>query len=79
MQRYLSKVTPTKRGKDSESRRINRLIKDQGIMQVRLENANPSIFTEFRDQRLQDGVRACQYDLVLLRHAWNIARIEWDW
>ena len=26
-----------------------------------------------------DGVRACQYDLVLLRHAWNIARIEWGW
>ena len=30
-------------------------------------------------QRIQDGVRACQYDLVLLRHAWNIARIEWGW
>mgnify|MGYP005696344141 FL=1 len=79
MQRYLNKVTPTKRGKDPESRRINRLIKDQGLMQVRLENANPFIFAEFRDKRLEDGVRACQYDLVLLRHAWNIARIEWGW
>ena len=40
---------------------------------------SPCIFADFRDQRIQDGVRACQYDLVLLRHAWNIARIEWGW
>ena len=28
---------------------------------------------------MKDGVRACQYDLVLIRHAWNIARLEWGW
>ena len=41
--------------------------------------AHPHIFATFRDDRLDDGVRACQYDLVLLRHAWNMARIEWGW
>ena len=48
-------------------------------MSVFLTKAHPSIFASFRDKRLSDGVRACQYDLVLLRHAWNMARIEWGW
>jgi integrase len=79
MQRYLNEVTPSKRGKDPESRRIKRLLKDRSLMQIRLAEADPCVFAKFRDQRLKDGARACQYDLVLLRHAWNIARIEWGW
>ena len=48
-------------------------------MSLTLDKAEPHIFATFRDQRIKDGVRACQYDLVLLRHAWNMARIEWGW
>ena len=79
MLRYLNVVTPTKRGKDQETRRLRRLLSDRRLMSVRLTQAKPCVFADFRDQRIQDGVRACQYDLVLLRHAWNIARIEWGW
>ena len=79
MLRYLNVVTPTKRGKDQETRRLRRLLSDRHLMSVRLTQAKPCVFADFRDQRIQDGVRACQYDLVLLRHAWNIARIEWGW
>ena len=79
MLRYLNAVTPTKRGKDQETRRLRRLLGDRRLMSVRLTRAKPCVFADFRDQRIQDGVRACQYDLVLLRHAWNIARIEWGW
>jgi len=48
-------------------------------MSVSLDQAQPCIFADFRDRRIKDGVRACQYDLVLMRHAWNTARIEWGW
>ena len=48
-------------------------------MKIPLERLHPPILATFRDRRLKDGVRACQYDLVLIRHAWNIASIEWGW
>ena len=48
-------------------------------MIIRLDEKELHHFGTFRDKRLNDGIRACQYDLVLLRHAWNIARIEWGW
>ena len=48
-------------------------------MKVPLKRLLPHILASFRDRRLKDGVRACQYDLVLIRHAWNIALIEWGW
>ena len=79
MERYLAEVTPAKRGKDAEARRLKRLLNEKSLMALRLDKAEPHIFATFRDRRIMDGVRACQYDLVLLRHAWNIARIEWGW
>ena len=48
-------------------------------MNITLQRLHPPILAAFRDRRLKDGVRACQYDLVLIRHAWNIACIEWGW
>ena len=44
-----------------------------------LDKAWPCIFADFRDHRIKDGVRAFQDDLVLMRHACNIARIKWGW
>ena len=79
MRSYLEKVTPTKRGAAQEFRRISRLMKERDLMFTPLLSAKPHIFASFRDRRLKDGVRACQYDLVLLRHAWNMARVEWGW
>ncbi|MDC1157659.1 site-specific integrase, partial [Alphaproteobacteria bacterium] len=77
--RYLDIVTPTKRGRDQEERRLQRLLRDKQFMSISLDQAHPCIFADFRDHRIHDGVRACQYDLVLMRHAWNTARIEWGW
>ena len=79
MQKYLDKVTPHKKGAEPEKRRLNRLLKETRLMQVKLDEAKPHHFATFRDKRLKDGIRACQYDLVLLRAAWNTARIEWGW
>ena len=36
-----------------------------------------SAIANFRDHRLQDGPRACQYDLVIIRHCLKIAINEW--
>ena len=60
-----------------ENRKLKRLLKEKDLMKIPLKRIHPPILAAFRDRRLKDGVRACQYDLVLIRHAWNIARLEW--
>ena len=79
LNRYQETVTPTKRGKAQETRWLSRLLQETQLMSINLNQAKPCIFADFRDRRIHDGVRACQYDLVLMRHAWNIARVEWVW
>ena len=79
MLRYLNEVTPTKRSHGAEVRRVNRLLSEKGLMKTQLDKAEPHVFAAYRDLRLNDGNRTCQYDLILLRHAWNMARIEWGW
>ena len=79
LKRYLETVTPAKRGKAQETRRLHRLLRETQLMSINLNQAKPCTFADFRDRRIHDGVRACQYDLVLMRHAWNIARVEWGW
>jgi integrase len=74
--RYLREVTPQKRGKAPEARRLNRLLKDS-ISLHRLNELSPHRLAEFRDRRLIDGVRACQYDLALIRHCIKLAINEW--
>ncbi len=79
MQKYVKKVTPLKKGAEPETRRLNRLSKETTLMKIKLDEAQPHHFASYRDKRIKDGNRACQYDLVLLRAAWNTARIEWGW
>lgn len=79
MTKYKNEITPKKRGHEVEDRRLRRLLREKEIMKVPLKRLLPHILASFRDRRLKDGVRACQYDLVLIRHAWNIALIEWGW
>ena len=79
VQKYLKKVTPHKKGAETETRRLNRLLKEKSLMAIKLDEAKPHHFASFRDKRIKDGNRAAQYDLVLLRAAWNTARIEWGW
>ena len=78
MTRYRNEVTPQKRNHQREITRLNRLLTEP-IMQLPLSEFTPAKAAAFRDRRLPDGPRATEYDLVLLRHAWNIAKIEWDW
>ena len=78
LSKYLSDVTPKKRHPDPEKRRLNRLLKDP-VSNHFLETFDSTAAAQFRDRRLADGPRTTEYDLVLLRHAWNIAKVEWGW
>ena len=76
LKRYSEEVTPTKKGAAPELRRLKRLINDP-ISETPLGAVTSHLLANFRDRRSLDGVRACQYDLVLIRHCWNIASKEW--
>lgn len=78
MIKYRDEVTPKKRSHQREITRINRLL-TESMMQLQLSEFTPAKAAAFRDRRLPDGPRATEYDLVLLRHAWNIAKLEWGW
>jgi integrase len=79
MKKYLQEVTPKKKGRGPEERRLRRLLREIDLMNTYLKEVDPPVIASYRDRRLKDGVRACQYDLVLIRHAWNIAKLEWGW
>ena len=76
MQRYSQEITPHKKGREPEQRRLHRLLRDP-IAQVPLGKLTSTTLARFRDRRIKDGLRAAQYDLILIRHALKIARLEW--
>lgn len=74
--RYQRDITPHKKGHEAETRRLNRLMRDS-ISDIALSALTGQQLASFRDRRIKDGKRACQYDLVLIRHAIEIGRKEW--
>ena len=77
IKRYLSEITPTKRGWESETRRLKRLLRDP-ISKQQIKKLQTYDFIKFRDRRIDDGTRTCIYDLVLLSHIYNVAMKQWD-
>jgi len=76
LKRYSEEITPLKKGRDPELRRLKRLLRDNISSTPLSKLSGPKLVT-FRDRRMGDGIRAAQYDLVLIRHCLNIARKEW--
>ena len=74
--RYSQEITPLKKGRDTEQRRLNRLLRDP-IAITPLSKLTSAKLAGFRDRRINDGVRAAHYDLVLIKHCIKIARLEW--
>ena len=74
--RYSQEITPLKKGRDTEQRRLSRLLRDP-ITATPLSKLTSAKLAEFRDRRINDGVRAAQYDLILIKHCIKIARLEW--
>ncbi len=76
LRRYRADITPSKKGRDSETRRLNRLLNDS-ISLTPLSDLSGAVLSRFRDRRIKDGKRAAQYDLVLIRHAIEVGCKEW--
>ena len=76
LKRYSQQITPAKRGAETEQRRLNRLINDS-ISDCSIEQLTSKTLASFRDRRLLDGQRACEYDLILIRHCLKVAMSEW--
>ena len=76
LQRYSKEITPAKRGAAIEMYRLRRLINDP-ISSLSIDQLTSQALASFRDKRLRDGHRACQLDLILIRHCLRIAISEW--
>ena len=76
--RYRNEVVVHKRARATETRRIDRLLRDP-VSTVSLASLDATVLAAFRDRRTRDGVRTCRYDLVLIRHALHLARPEWGY
>ena len=74
--RYSQEITPLKKGRHTEQRRLSRLLRDP-IARTPLSKLTSAKLAEFRNRRINDGVRAAQYDLILIKHCIKIARLEW--
>ena len=74
--RYLSEITPTKKGSEREKQRLNRLLKEP-IVNQKIYQLRTGDFLKFKNKRVKDGNRTCAYDLVLLHHIYNTAIKQW--
>lgn len=76
---YAAKVTPRKRGKEWEQRRISWLLK-QPFARLSLSELTPARLSQWRDGRLQEASgETVRRDFNLLSHAINVAIKEWGW
>jgi len=78
LKRYLKEVTPHKKNRDKETWRVKALLK-WSISGVGLPNLTSTIISNFKTLRLVDGARTTRYDLALIRHCLEFARLEWEY
>ena len=78
LNRYLKEVTPHKKSRDKETWRVKALLK-RFISGVGLPNLTSTIISNFKTLRLADGARTTRYDLALIRHCLEFARLEWGY
>ena len=78
LKRYLKEVTPHKKSRDKETWRVKALLK-RFISGVGLPNLTSTIISNFKTLRLADGARTTRYDLALIRHCLEFARLEWGY
>ena len=75
--RYRDEVSNQKKGATTEIYRINKVLKHP-IASERLKHLKPSIFAEYRDERLsQVSSSSVRRELVILRHCLSLAINEW--
>ncbi len=78
LRKYLSHVTAKKKGRISEAYRLQAIIRSP-LGEISVSNIRPHHIAEYKERRLlsvaQPSVRR---ELVILRHAFEVARREWS-
>ena len=78
LKQYLKEVTPHKKSRDKETWRVKALLK-RSVSGVGLNNLTSTIISNYKTLRLVDGARTTRYDLALIRHCLEFARMEWGY
>ena len=78
LKRYLKEVIPHKKSRDKETWRVKALLK-RSVSGVGLNNLTSTIISNYKTLRLVDGARTTRYDLALIRHCLEFARLEWGY
>lgn len=78
LKRYLKEVIPHKKSRDKETWRVKALLK-RSLSGVGLNNLTSTIISNYKTLRLLDGARTTRYDLALIRHCLEFARLEWGY
>ena len=77
LHQYLDSVTPLKRGAQEEGYRIRAMLKDT-IACVSLDRLTSQHIADYRDRRLlKVAPPSVRREIVIIRHAIEIARLEW--
>lgn len=76
--RYLSDVTPRKKGAQQETFRLKRIIRDESICKYQCANMTSEQIATYRDHRLaQVSATTVRLELALFSHAFNTGIREW--
>jgi integrase len=79
LERYMREVTPQKRGKETEAKRLTRLLRDD-LALVRLPCLQSDHLAEWRDRRLSEVSKASVLrDWSLLSNVFTVAIGEWKY
>lgn len=78
LERYKLELTPLKKSADSETIRINRLIREEPLCQHKATALSCKLLAEWRDRRLQEVTGSTvSREIDILSHVINTARREW--
>lgn len=80
LERYLKDITPAKKGRVQEERRIRAWLRRTSLVQMKLSKLKSTHLTEFKKDRLQAGAASntVRLDLALISNLYTIARKEWN-
>lgn len=78
LEKYSSKVTPSKKGKAQEVARINRLLRNP-LAERSLASLKSSDFADYRDDRLEEvSGNTVRLELALISNLFNVAKKDWS-
>ena len=80
LERYRDDVSPKKRGARWEVTRLNQMMRDPLLADVKLSDVGPRHFSAWRDKRLKEvSGSTVNREFNLLTHACKLAWREWQW